>query len=90
MYIISISESKYKHAHILQMMYLCYSINMHTYSVGKMLRTLNALSFLLSPKYNEVGKRTIILLFTEKKIRSFNSLTSHIVSPRDASFNTKF
>lgn len=63
---------------------------MHTYSMGKMLRTLNALSFLLSPKYNEVEKRTIILLFTEKEIRSFNSLTSYIVSPRGASFNTNF
>lgn len=87
-----LNQNKYKRAYFTNdvFMLLYQQHVMHTYSVGKMLRILNALSFLLSPKYNEVGKRTIILLFTEKEIRSFNSLIPYTVSPRDASFNTNF
>lgn len=64
---------------------------MRTCPTGKMLRTLNVLSYTyyVCPKYNEVGS-IIILLFTEKEIGNLNSLSSGILSARGTSFYTNF
>lgn len=53
------------------MMYLCYSVNSMLCTLiqwVKILRTLNALSFLPSSKYNEVEKEQLFFSLLKKKL----------------------
>lgn len=67
---------------------LLWTAFMYTSSTGKMLRTLNVLSFFNIPQ-TQWGRHIIVLLFIEKEIENLNSLPFYIVSTRGASFYTK-